>query len=34
MDDTTPVDTTNKLSDEYIGASVQKLLDGINATVV
>lgn len=33
MDDTTPVDDINKLGDSYIGASIQKLLDGINATV-
>jgi len=33
MDDTTPVDDINKLGDTYIGASIQKLLDGINATV-
>jgi len=34
MDDTTPVSSVNKLGDEYVGASVQRLLDGINATVV
>jgi len=34
MDDTTPVDSINKLSDPYIGSAVQRLLDGINATPV
>jgi len=31
MDDTTPADDVNKLGDAYIGAAIQRLLDGIGA---